>query len=94
MDILQIALFNTMLGLNNLSKNEEQAKMQQDILTKLSLIADILQISNYQLNVTQVSNDDLMKTLNNQNQDYLELIIEQNKEILKRLERLENVHKT
>lgn len=85
MDILQIALFNTMLGLNNLSKNEEQAKMQNDILTKLSLIADILQVSNYQLNVTQVSNDDLMKTLNNQNQDYLELIIEQNKEIIKLL---------
>lgn len=85
MDILQIALFNTMLGLNNLSKNEEQAKMQTDILTKLSLIADLLQVSNYQLNMTQVTNDDLMKSLNNQNQDYLELIIEQNKEIIKLL---------
>lgn len=85
MDILQIALFNTMLGLNNLSRNEKQEKMQQNILTKLSLIADILQVSNYQLNMTQVSNDDLMKTLNNQNQDYLETIIEQNKEIIRLL---------
>lgn len=59
--------------------------MQKDILAKLSIIADILQVSNYQLNIAQVSNDDLMKTLNNQNQDYLETIIEQNKEIIKLL---------
>lgn len=89
MNILEIALFNTMLGLNNLSKNEEQAKMQNDILVKLSLIADLLQVSNFQLNTTQVSNDDLMKTLQKQNKDYLETVIEQNKEIIKRLERLE-----
>lgn len=88
MDLITIALFNTMLGINNLSKNEAQEKMQQDILTKLSVIADILQVSNYQLNMTQVSNDDLMKTLNNQSQDYLEIIIEQNKEIIKLLKEI------
>lgn len=88
MDLITVALFNTMLGINNLSKNEAQEKMQQDILTKLSVIADILQVSNYQLNMTQVSNDDLMKTLNNQNQDYLEIIIEQNKEIIKLLKEI------
>ena len=32
----------------------------------LSLIADILQIANYQLNVEQTSNDQLMKELKNQ----------------------------
>lgn len=55
----------------------------------LSFIADILQIANYQLNVEQTSNDQLMKELRNQDNIldeqtniYLKKIIEQNQEIL------------
>ena len=55
----------------------------------LSLIADILQIANYQLNVEQTSNDQLMqelskqdKMLNEQTNIYLKKIIQQNEQIL------------
>lgn len=55
----------------------------------LSLIADILQIANYQLNIEQTSNDQLMKELRNQDKildeqtnNYLKKIIEQNQEII------------
>ena len=65
----------------------------------LGLIANITQLVDFQMNVKQLSNDDLMKHLldqdkildyqNNilqeQTNDYLEKIIEQNEEILKLL---------
>lgn len=54
-------------------------------LERLGFIADILQVINYQLNITQTSNDDLMQALNEQNKKYFEKIIEQNKKILERL---------
>ena len=60
----------------------------------LSLIADILQIANYQLNIEQTSNDQLMqelskqdKMLNEQTNIYLKKIIEQNQEILNLLKK-------
>lgn len=60
----------------------------------LSLIADILQIANYQLNIEQTSNDQLMKELrsqdkilNEQTNIYLKKIIEQNNEIINLLKK-------
>lgn len=60
----------------------------------LSLIADILQIANYQLNIEQISNDQLMKELRNQDKVldeqiniYFKKIIEQNEEIISLLKK-------
>lgn len=51
---------------------------------QLALLANIVQIFNYMENMQQTSNDRIMLELQKQNEVYLE-------EILKRLERLENV---
>lgn len=51
---------------------------------QLALMANIVQIFNYIENTQQTSNDRIMTELQRQNKVYLE-------EILKRLERLENV---
>ena len=51
---------------------------------QLALFANIVQIFNYIENTQQTSNDRIMMELQRQNKVYLE-------EILKRLERLENV---
>ena len=51
---------------------------------QLALLANIVQIFNYIENAQQTSNDRIMLELQRQNKVYLE-------EILKRLERLENV---
>ena len=51
---------------------------------QLGLFANIVQIFNYMENSQQTSNDRIMLELQRQNKVYLE-------EILKRLERLENV---
>lgn len=51
---------------------------------QLALLANIVQIFNYIENAQQTSNDRIMMELQRQNKVYLE-------EILKRLERLENV---
>ena len=59
------------------------------VLERLDIIADILQVANYVLNITEVSNDDIMKALEEQNKRYLEIAIQQNKEIIERLERIE-----
>lgn len=60
--------------------------MQQfDELSTLDIFAifcGILQILNYQQNLEQSSNDDLMKAFHEQNEIYLKRIIEQNDEIL------------
>lgn len=58
----------------------------------LSLIANMCQLMDFQLNITQLSNDDLMKhllqqdkVLDEQTDIYLKKIIEQNTEIIKLL---------
>lgn len=55
----------------------------------LSFIANFCQIADFQMNVTQLSNDDLMrhllqqdKVLDEQTNIYLKKIIEQNEEII------------
>lgn len=57
-----------------------------NIFDTLDVISNILQILNYYENTQQTSNDRIMKELQHQNKEYLEIIIEQNKKILERLE--------
>lgn len=53
--------------------------------------ANIIQILSYQQLLAQANNDDLMNELQHQNKEFLEKIIQNQKEIIERLERLENV---
>ena len=52
--------------------------------------ANIIQILSYQQLLAQANNDDLMNELQHQNKEFLEKIIQNQKEIIERLERLEN----
>ena len=68
----------------------------------LSILANILQVADFQMNVTQLSNDDLMrhlleqdkildtqnKALDDQTNNYLKKIIEQNEIIIKQNEEI------
>ena len=56
-----------------------------DLLTTLSLV---LQIMGYQNDISQSSNDDLMRELQRQNKAYLDKILETQKEILEKLAKL------
>ena len=59
-------------------------------LDGLNFYANILQIASYEELLNQANNDDIMTELQHQNKAYLEEIIKNQAEILKRLERLEN----
>lgn len=59
-------------------------------LDGLNFYANILQIASYEELLKQANNDDIMAELQHQNNAYLEEIIKNQTEILKRLERLEN----
>lgn len=59
----------------------------------LSIMANIAQLMDFQMNMAQLSNDDLMKhlikqdgVLDDQTNTYLKKIVEQNEKILKLLE--------
>ena len=56
-----------------------------DLMTILSLV---LQIMGYQNDISQSSNDDLMRELQRQNKAYLDKILETQKEILEKLAKL------
>ena len=59
-----------------------------NILDVLAIVSVILQIKGYQNDMSQSSNDDLMKELQRQDRTYLEKIIEKQEEILQRLAEL------
>ena len=59
-------------------------------LDGLNFYANVLQIASYQELLNQANNDDIMTELQHQNKAYLEEIIKNQAEIIKRLERLEN----
>ena len=61
-----------------------------NIFEKLAILADVLQIANYEQNVLQTTNDDIMKEIQRQNNDFLEDIKDMLKRMDTRLERLEN----
>jgi hypothetical protein len=60
------------------------------MLENLNTFANLVQIASYQELLEQANNDDLMEELQHQNKAYLEQILNMQKEILTRLERLEN----
>ena len=59
-----------------------------NILDVLTIVSVILQIKGYQNDMSQSSNDDLMRELQKQDKAYLEKIIETQEEILQRLAEL------
>ena len=56
-----------------------------DFLDMLTILSVMLQIMGYQNDMSQSSNDDLMKELQRQNKAYLEKIIENENKILEKL---------
>ena len=69
--------------------NETQMPWNYDILNIIAIASYLLSIQNLQLNTKQASNDDLNQhlqkqdeVLHEQNEKYLETIINQNKEII------------
>lgn len=52
-----------------------------DFFVILSLMADILQIANYDMNLREASNNTLMQELQKQNQEYLKVIKEEIKKL-------------
>ena len=61
------------------------------MLSNLDTFANLIQILSYQEILKETSNDELFEELQHQNKEYLEQILENQTEILNRLERLENV---
>ena len=60
---------------------------------RLAILSDILQIANYEQNIAQTTNDDIMQELQQQNKNYLEEIKYMLKGIENRLESIENAKK-
>lgn len=58
---------------------------QWTFIDMLTMFDTFLQLADFQMNVQQSSNDDIMRELGRQNNEYLEKIIANQKEILKRL---------
>ena len=56
-----------------------------DLIDYLSVLGVLLQIMNYQMDVRQSSNDDLLKELQHQDRDYLERILNNQKRIIELL---------
>lgn len=66
--------------------------MENDIYNPyflLSLIANIYQLADFDMNVKQISNDIIFQELQKQNKKYLQKIISQNEEIIKLLKNKE-----
>lgn len=66
--------------------------MENDIYNPyflLSLIANICQLADFDMNVKQISNDIIFQELQKQNKKYLQKIISQNEEIIKLLKNKE-----
>lgn len=73
---------------------ENNVNQDYDFFFWLGIVANVLQIENYRMLLKDSSNNDIMKklqvqdqTLSEQTNIYLKKIIEQNEEILKRLEK-------
>ena len=59
--------------------------MSDKNLDNLNIVANLLQIATFLMTLTEASNDRLMKELQHQNKDYLEKIVQQNQQILERI---------
>ena len=65
-----------------------------DFLDVLTILSVILQIMGYQNDMSQYSNDDLMRELQKQNIDYLTKILDNQKLIINKLSRVNISDKT
>ena len=54
-------------------------------LQNLNTLANVVQLLSYEELLEQATTDDILKELQHQNKEYLEIIIKQNQEILERL---------
>ena len=63
------------------------------MLENLNTFANLIQIASYQEILKETSNDELFEELQHQNKQYLEQILKNQTEIIRRLERLENERK-
>lgn len=63
------------------------------MLSNLDTFANFIQILSYQELLEQATADDVLQELQHQNKAYLEQILNMQKEILTKLERLENARK-
>ena len=96
--IAQIDIYGAVGWSNKMKKNSND-----DFFNRWAIITGIIQLMDYNLNLQQVDNDTLLQHLNMQDQvlenqnkelqkqtnEYLEKIVRQNEEIIKRIERLE-----
>lgn len=78
--------------------NNSNNDMSDFYKEQLALLANILQVANFMMNIQQISNDEIMKMLEKQNTDYLEKLLlkldEQNNNYFERiLARLDNLEK-
>lgn len=60
---------------------------KEENISNYNLLLGLLQVYDLFLNLNQVSNDTILKELQNQDKIYLEKIIEQNNEIIKLLKK-------
>jgi hypothetical protein len=60
---------------------------KEENINDYNLLLGLLQVYDLFLNLNQVSNDTILKELQNQDKIYLEKIIEQNNEIIKLLKK-------
>lgn len=60
---------------------------KEENISDYNLLLELLQVYDLFLNLNQVSNDTILKELQNQDKIYLEKIIEQNNEIIKLLKK-------
>lgn len=58
---------------------------QWSFIDMLTMFDTFLQVADFQMNVRQPSNDDIMRELQHQNKAYLEKIIKNQEEILSKL---------
>ena len=59
-------------------------------LQNLNTLANVIQLLSYEELLEQATTDDILKELQHQNKEYLEIIIKQNQEILERLKNGKN----
>ena len=63
---------------------------QWSFIDMLTLFDTFLQMADFEMNVRQSSNDDIMRELGNQNEKYLNKIIDNQEEILSLLKEISN----
>ncbi|MDE6314786.1 MAG: hypothetical protein K2M46_14430 [Lachnospiraceae bacterium] len=63
---------------------------QWSFIDMLTLFDTFLQMADFEMNVRQSSNDDIMRELGNQNKNYLEKIVANQEEILSLLKNISN----